>query len=463
MSDNLFLTSYKKNLGRNYMIIDTQNEQDINNKNFRIRMIHENNIPGLLNTHVQYIDDIPSFQYDITGLQSLEVMLETSPITYSTLCKLFSGIYNSLISLENYLLVHDHILLSPEYVYVTADYTDIYLCYYPLKSDNFVDSIRSFFDYLLKKVDHKDEKCVYLAYSMHRYCNDSSFNLNTLYAKLSLVQPLSTPSTIDTNSHSSSSINLCREDISTASKTDDTNSIAIDITHNNDCHMQNKPDTLDSSFFFSKKKNSITDKSSSENIFNINDNKYINRLSDTRMIFLITFVVTAILLSTILYIYDVYPASFLFTLYITIFIVAFYNGYHIYKQSSTDLYIPTTPTNEHNYNAGTVILSSSADENTHKLIYTGTSDGSDISISHFPFVIGKTDACSVKLQNSAISRLHAKLSLLPTSDNDDNIFLEDLNSTNGTLLNNAPLTPYVKYPITSGDYVTFGHLTYIFR
>ena len=84
-------------------------------------------------------------------------------------------------------------------------------------------------------------------------------------------------------------------------------------------------------------------------------------------------------------------------------------------------------------------------------------------MTHFPFIIGKTDSCSAKVQNSVISRLHAKLTIVPTDMDEDDICIEDLNSTNGTLLNNVPLTPYEKYPITSGDYITFGHLTYIFR
>ena len=171
---HLYTISYKKALGKNYMILEPdtsaiENNSDAYTDNFRIRMIQENNIAGYLNTHVQYIDDIPSFQYDITGMQSLSVLLDTTPLTYPLLAKIFLSLYNNLLSAENYLLSPDHILLEPDYIYISADYSDIRLCYYPLYSGTLMESIRLFFDYLLKKVNHSDEKCTYLAYSMHRF------------------------------------------------------------------------------------------------------------------------------------------------------------------------------------------------------------------------------------------------------------------------------------------------------
>lgn len=440
MNDNISTTTYKKNLGKNFMIIDANDNEHLDKNNFRIRMIHENNIAGLLNTYVQYINDFPSFHYDITGLQSLEVILDTSPITHSVLCKIFSGIYNALISLENYLLTHDHVLLSPEYIYVAADYSDVFLCYYPFKEERFINSISSFFDYILKKVDHNDEKCVYLAYTMHRYCNESTFNLNELYNKLSYSQQYL---------HEESN------DLSTNHKTIYNNNPPSDYDINN---------TYDTPFSYAK--NTTThNQSIYETDGNTSKSLALDKknLPDKKILLLIGFTVVGITLSTILFILNLYPLSFYIILLATLVIITGYNGYHILRQQDNTPYIPIDSAKPETINYGTVLLTGSLEDNTHKLIYTGTGEGNDISITHFPFIIGKTDSCSAKVQNSVISRLHAKLTIVPTDMNEDDICIEDLNSTNGTLLNNVPLTPYEKYPITSGDYITFGHLTYIFR
>jgi len=52
-----------------------------------------------------------------------------------------------------------------------------------------------------------------------------------------------------------------------------------------------------------------------------------------------------------------------------------------------------------------------------------------------------------------VSRLHAKIQIA-----EEGIMLIDLNSTNGTLLNNYRLSPNEPYPLHSGDEIRFGDL-----
>jgi hypothetical protein len=57
------------------------------------------------------------------------------------------------------------------------------------------------------------------------------------------------------------------------------------------------------------------------------------------------------------------------------------------------------------------------------------------------------------LNDDRVSRRHARLSI-----EDDNVVLEDLNSTNGTKINGKLLTPYTPEEIAPGDIVRFGSL-----
>jgi pSer/pThr/pTyr-binding forkhead associated (FHA) protein len=52
-----------------------------------------------------------------------------------------------------------------------------------------------------------------------------------------------------------------------------------------------------------------------------------------------------------------------------------------------------------------------------------------------------------------VSRLHAKIQSVQ-----EGLVLIDLNSTNGTLLNNHLLPPQEPYPLNSGDEIRFGDL-----
>lgn len=77
--------------------------------------------------------------------------------------------------------------------------------------------------------------------------------------------------------------------------------------------------------------------------------------------------------------------------------------------------------------------------------------------------IGRLDAASATFPDvdltsyggleKGVSRRHAKI-----IRQDNEIFIEDLGSVNGTLLNGQSLTPYLQYPLNSGDEVQLGNL-----
>ncbi|MFZ5917687.1 MAG: FHA domain-containing protein [Chloroflexota bacterium] len=73
----------------------------------------------------------------------------------------------------------------------------------------------------------------------------------------------------------------------------------------------------------------------------------------------------------------------------------------------------------------------------------------DAASATFPDV----DLTSYGGLEKGISRRHAKI-----TRQDNQISLEDLGSVNGTYLNGQRLTPYLQYPLTSGDEIQLGKL-----
>jgi serine/threonine protein kinase len=53
-----------------------------------------------------------------------------------------------------------------------------------------------------------------------------------------------------------------------------------------------------------------------------------------------------------------------------------------------------------------------------------------------------------------VSRLHAQIA----PDNEHGLVLKDLQSTNGTMLNDVPIAPNTPYPLQDGDYIKVGNL-----
>lgn len=82
----------------------------------------------------------------------------------------------------------------------------------------------------------------------------------------------------------------------------------------------------------------------------------------------------------------------------------------------------------------------------------------DIVINEFPFFIGKlkqnVDYC---LEKDVISRYHAKI-----SKEQERYYITDLNSRNGTFINDSPVETYQSMEIQNGDIISFANIKYLF-
>lgn len=83
----------------------------------------------------------------------------------------------------------------------------------------------------------------------------------------------------------------------------------------------------------------------------------------------------------------------------------------------------------------------------------------DIKINSFPFIIGKqkgfVDYC---LDKETVSRYHVKI-----TKEEDGYYITDLNSTNGTCVNNNPLSCYQRTELKDKDQVTIAGIKYTFH
>jgi hypothetical protein len=87
------------------------------------------------------------------------------------------------------------------------------------------------------------------------------------------------------------------------------------------------------------------------------------------------------------------------------------------------------------------------------LIHEGDQAGKTVELVSFPFTIGRARECSFVLDYTEISRLHARC----FSDH-LNIYLEDMESTNGTFVNSRRLESGEAYRLRAGDEVNFANV-----
>ena len=85
---------------------------------------------------------------------------------------------------------------------------------------------------------------------------------------------------------------------------------------------------------------------------------------------------------------------------------------------------------------------------------TGPTMGTRYAISDQPIVIGRASDCEIRINDHSVSRRHARI-----QPGADGYYVVDLQSTNGTYINDVPTS---MYKLKDGDYVRVGNCIYRF-
>ena len=75
-------------------------------------------------------------------------------------------------------------------------------------------------------------------------------------------------------------------------------------------------------------------------------------------------------------------------------------------------------------------------------------------------VLGRDARSDIILDDDAVSNLHAKVRQEGEEDNRPTFYIQDLASTNGTLVNGETIT---KCPLKDGDRIVIGQTTLVFK
>lgn len=114
---------------------------------------------------------------------------------------------------------------------------------------------------------------------------------------------------------------------------------------------------------------------------------------------------------------------------------------------------------EPDYDNATVLLSDylkQHNKNTLRLSYNGTEDVDDIEVTQVPWMIGSMDdKCNSIIKNRLVSHIHACITKL-----DDEYYIEDMNSTNGTYVNGERLIMNSRHKLADTDTVTLAAISY---
>lgn len=183
MAQEMPSKSFDRNMNHNYMILSSRdffgNGQTASG-DYRVRMLLENHIPGLLPVTHRMVDGESRYYYEINSLQSLDRLLERKEIGYEELKALLAGCICLFDRLEEYLLDGNQIIMKAEFIYIHVDRMEPYFVCWPDYKGDARASFMAFVDELLVRLDHADEHAVLLGYEVYRYTRNPNYVLGEI-------------------------------------------------------------------------------------------------------------------------------------------------------------------------------------------------------------------------------------------------------------------------------------------
>lgn len=188
--ENLPEKRYERSMNHNYLILSTYYFFGEAEEDYTTKMVLGNKIHGLLPVICRQNTGEKQYCYEINSLQSLDRLYEKQEIGYEALRKLLAGCICIFERLEEYLLDGTQILLNPEYIYVHMDTNEPFLVCYPEYHGEIRQSFQELMDYLLTKIDHTQEQTVWLAYQAYRYTRNPNYVLSEIKELLYEVEEM---------------------------------------------------------------------------------------------------------------------------------------------------------------------------------------------------------------------------------------------------------------------------------
>lgn len=178
---------YRRTIKQSFMIITSERVLS----DYRLEMCTRNRMEGLLEFETVVADGRLQFWYDITGKQSLEEYVKTNKIEEQLLRILIASVGNLAGVLWDYLLEEQDILLDVKSIYIESTNHKVYFCYLPEESSfekrALSELFRQLMEYLLTRIEHSDKQAVAVAYETYQMTLQSDYSIEKICKKVSTV------------------------------------------------------------------------------------------------------------------------------------------------------------------------------------------------------------------------------------------------------------------------------------
>lgn len=463
---------FRRELRHNYMVLSHIEEEPC--ESYSIKMLKAQTIEGILPLDLRIINNQKSLYYEISGKQLMLNLFDKVELSYNKIKNVILKIINTIDTAYEYLLSVDDFMLTEEYIFLDIEKDSPWLCYLPGYNRDIKEQMGAFIEFLMDKVDYKDKEAVLLVYQLYSVCKEEGYTFEHLQE------------VVYKDNRLAKNIDKSVKESSFQVKVDDSTEISAEENH-----MKN---IMEIPVMMEKLEGE------EEVLYHPYKTYVLSALS------VITGLLVIVLSSRLKILYNQYGGRMDYLkLFILIVMVVCVEGYvmkslwdkknRITKMVVKNQYVDprighdntieesekkekflllakkneqvkyghsrnTDKEENEEYNPTCLIDDYySCDENhSYGLVPIDSDEYTRVKIKEFPFFVGKgIENVDFSLEKEVISRYHAKI-----LKEEEQFFLIDLNSTNGSFINGEKLLAYKRSPLNVGDEIALANIRFRF-
>lgn len=159
--------TYERENNCSYMVIMGDESFE---EHYQIKMLKANKPKPFICLSTYEVNNKKCIYYNITSKQEMSKLFEYGKMTVDDVKSVFVSISEAVRTVDAYMLDIDKIILNPQHIYVSMADRQIAFIYYPgYVSNGFYESMRDLFEYIMEKFDHSlDKKQVVKLYEIYQ-------------------------------------------------------------------------------------------------------------------------------------------------------------------------------------------------------------------------------------------------------------------------------------------------------
>ena len=437
--------SYVQDGGRNYLKSEPVGEVD-----YIVGMFAHNDIPAFVPVSFKSLNLENYFCYNMNGLIPINQSFEMNKLTTDRIEAFLRSIIKAAKSMEEFLLPFDRLITDEAYIYESFGKKDEFYWIYGIESGNC--TFTGLFERLLDRVDYKDDSAVKMIYSLYQAAKESE-GMQGVSTGGSLQRIREKAEEILSDTHMNLDMRA-REIIRAENERNSIKRLNGIETGTGDMAISKEIEGADSMArryrAEAESKKARSQRVDTEDTPKAKISLFKKRQNEEKSD------KTMFVKSKLKKVWDYLNADIGSKPAKLVELQAV--GEDEISYNVREVRQPK-PESEGDVSEATTLLTGAMISNGIYCLKPEDTNEDNILLTEFPFFIGKSgDKTHHTIEDSTVSRFHARI-----DREEEELWLTDLNSTNGTFLNGIRLMPFGRMRVNKGDSIVISRKRYEFK